>query len=229
MKSNELRASRVIGRRKGAKEQRKQVRLRIDWISTAQRAKSRHAMGIVSNNDDMTEENSTAADLSFSSPLPVDGTKANTSPGRIGSILFSADAGPASSLITTRSNDDSENTVEEDETETASPPVSPEVRVRAVKFAGIGDSPFHSNAETPVSSREQLKKMREKLTQMQINYQAERAQRKRKEKSLVKLAKQLNKRGVESEFKDEKIAKVRADVDAVAELLLSNVSPQPLF
>jgi hypothetical protein len=47
-----------------------------------------------------------------------------------------------------------------------------------------------------------------KLTQTQVDLTAERTLRRRKEKTIVKLAKELNKRIVESEKKDKKIREV---------------------
>jgi hypothetical protein len=87
---------------------------------------------------------------------------------------------------------------------------------RNVSFTGIGDSPS-SAAIVPIirtgASREEslireVKKLREKMTEVQIDYQAEKATRKRKEKNLVKLAKELNKRTAEIEFKDTQIKNV---------------------
>jgi hypothetical protein len=83
---------------------------------------------------------------------------------------------------------------------------------RNVSFTGIGDSPASAANIPKGASREEsdreLHKLREKVTEVQIDYQAEKATRKRKEKNLVKLAKELNKRTAEIEFKDSQIKRV---------------------
>jgi hypothetical protein len=95
---------------------------------------------------------------------------------------------------------------------------------RLVTFTGVpvDDSSTATATTTNVNSRSpaatpreevlevELRRLREKLTKVQIDYQAEKATRKRKEKNLVKLAKELNKRATEIEFKDSQIARVRA-------------------
>lgn len=81
---------------------------------------------------------------------------------------------------------------------------------RSVSFTGIGTSPASAaNIPTGASGVEsEIKKLREKMTEAQIDYQAEKATRKRKEKNLVKLAKELNKRTTEIDFKDRQIKRV---------------------
>jgi hypothetical protein len=82
-----------------------------------------------------------------------------------------------------------------------------------VSFTGIGDGGLTA-ANTPIGawreeSRElELEQLRGKLTQVQIDLQAEKATRKRKEKNLFKLAKELNKRTAEIDFKDLQIKRV---------------------
>jgi vesicle coat complex subunit len=101
-----------------------------------------------------------------------------------------------------------------------SPPLSPDENLesntplselrRNVSFNGIGDSPPSNipGATREESLERELQKMREKMTQVQIDYQAEKATRKRKEKNLVKLAKELNKRTAEIDVKDLHIKRV---------------------
>lgn len=83
---------------------------------------------------------------------------------------------------------------------------------RNVSFTGIGDSPTSAANIPKGASREEgdreVKKLREKVAEVQIDYQAEKATRKRKEKNLVKLAKELSKRTAEIDFKDSQIKRV---------------------
>jgi hypothetical protein len=86
-------------------------------------------------------------------------------------------------------------------------------RRRIVSFTGIGDSPASAaNIPTGASRVESLerevKKLREKMTEVQIDYQSEKATRKRKEKNLVKLAKHCREMTAEIEFKDKRIKNV---------------------
>jgi hypothetical protein len=82
-----------------------------------------------------------------------------------------------------------------------------------VSFTGIGDGDSVAGDIPIGASREEslereLQQLRGKLTQVQIDLQAEKATRKRKEKNLFKLAKELNKRTAEIDFKDVQIKRV---------------------
>jgi hypothetical protein len=156
----------------------------------------------MSYNYDMVEEKKTD-DVRVSSPLESPSSSSSSrslKKGELQKILNSS----LSSLI------------DEDENE-LSPPLSPPLtrQHRNVSFTGIGDSPAPSVTNTPVgASKEErlereLKRLRKKMTEVQIDYQAEKATRKRKEKNLVKLAKELNKRTAEIDFKDSQIKRVR--------------------
>jgi ATP-dependent helicase/DNAse subunit B len=83
---------------------------------------------------------------------------------------------------------------------------------RNVSFTGIGDSPTSAMNIPKGASREEsdreIKRLREKVAEVKIDYQAEKATRKRKEKNLVKLAKELSKRTAEIDFKDSQIKRV---------------------
>ena len=87
------------------------------------------------------------------------------------------------------------------------PPPKP---ARTVKF-NMADSPSASSNLDEASEEsllDRLTRTQEKLTQTQIDLSGEKALRKRKDKNLVKLAKELQKRAAILETKDQQVVKV---------------------
>lgn len=92
---------------------------------------------------------------------------------------------------------------------TGESPGTPSRRVRSVQFAL--DAPSVASNLDDATEEQLLKriaKMQDIITQTQIDWSGEKALRKRKDKNLVKLAKELQKRATDLEVKDKQIAKV---------------------
>jgi hypothetical protein len=94
----------------------------------------------------------------------------------------------------------------------ASGTLTPVRHIRMVQFAV--DSPTASTSSFNEGASEEhlldrLTKVQERLTQTQIDLSGEKAISKRKEKNLVKLAKELQKRSAVLDTKDKQIVKVR--------------------
>jgi hypothetical protein len=71
-----------------------------------------------------------------------------------------------------------------------------------------------SSSGQPASSEEQMERLRDKLTQAKIDLSAEKTVRKRKEKNLVKLAKELNRRASESDLMSTTLAEKEEEIKA---------------
>jgi hypothetical protein len=121
---------------------------------------------------------------------------------KLDSILFDSDKGPASSLFSEGglssslpSSSDPMIRARGQENAVASSP-------RAVKFDAkvpITEEPGNKSKITPVE------KLREQFHKVQAELATERSNRKRKEKSLIKLAKELNNRSADGDLKDKKM------------------------
>jgi hypothetical protein len=154
---------------------------------------------MVNYNHEMVEEKKTEDAHEVS--LPFDDDASSTS-----SILKKGEL-----LVDSLLNSSMSSLISTDENLELSHPL-PEKR-RIVSFTGIGDSPaIAANIPTGASREESLerevRKLREKMTEVQIDYQSEKATRKRKEKNLVKLAKHCRETTAEIEFKDKQIRNV---------------------
>jgi len=146
--------------------------------------------------------------------------------GKIEAILFSIDEGPSSELFQDDDNNEAPDTpitdpfvdeilrskqLSSSPDADDSPPPGTRPPVRSVKFEGLDSlSSQHSSLEdnSPEGLMDRLEKTQQRLTQAQIDLSGEKALRKRKEKNLVKLAKELKKRASESELQQVQIHKV---------------------
>lgn len=101
---------------------------------------------------------------------------------------------------------------------TGESPGTPSRRVRSVQFAL--DAPSVASNLDDATEEQLLKriaKMQDIITQTQIDWSGEKALRKRKDKNLVKLAKELQKRATDLEVKDKQIAKMTSMVNNISD------------
>jgi hypothetical protein len=85
------------------------------------------------------------------------------------------------------------------------------VEQKSVTWTGI-DSPASSRADSTKTRDEliaKIEKLKSKLRQAQIDHSAEKTIRRKKERNLVKLAKELNKRANNDDDRDKEVKKVR--------------------
>jgi hypothetical protein len=121
----------------------------------------------------------------------------------LSSILLNADeASPT--MTTTTGKDDGKGDSKENAAENQ----------RTVRFSEIQLS-FSSEEDTDGL----IEKLRSQLTQAQVDLSGEKAIRRRKEKNLVKLAKELSHRQTEAELKDRKIKQLEGRIDETEKLL----------
>lgn len=111
---------------------------------------------------------------------------------------------------------DDDEDPEEETTEEARSPTPPIQREVKVKFSGMeGPSPPPELDLGGVTRSQLVQKvggLQERLTQTQIDLKQEKSARRKKDKNMFKMAKELSKRQVEATEKDEVIQKVRGCV-----------------
>lgn len=126
--------------------------------------------------------------ISFPTPIIVDASSSD----------HSGTSSPWSSTSSTREEDDEMH------------PSS--YRVRFLCIENMDEpwtSPLKDAQRTPDELLETLQHLRQRLTQTQIDLSAEKALRKRKEKNLIKIARELVLRAAQGDAKDAQIIKVR--------------------
>lgn len=122
-------------------------------------------------------------------------------------ILFDSDQGPASSLFMEGGMSTGSSP------ETSRSPINKAPVAKSPPRAGMVDATVVINEEEEKEKISVLEKLREQLYKTQADLATEKSSRKRKEKSLIKLAKELNNRSADGGSKDSKILEMTETIE----------------